>query len=160
LKNYARKNQNLIVSYAENAEIKEKMVLDRLTGQIINAAVTVHRVLGPGLLESAYEACLAFELVNFGLKVERQKPLPVVYQKVRLDCDYRLDFLVEKMIVVEVKTVDFVLPIHQAQLLSYLKLSGCKVGLLLNFNVRMLKTGIRRVVNSYPDSLRSQRSLR
>lgn len=111
-------------------------------------------------LESAYEACLAFELAARGLKVETQKPLPVVYREVKLDCGYRLDLLVEDMIIVEVKAVDRLAPIHQAQLLSYLKLSGCKVGLLINFNVRMLKQGICRVVNSLPESLRSPRSQR
>jgi len=120
----------------------------------------VHRALGPGLLESAYEACLTFELTQRGLKVEQQKPLPVVYLEVKLDCGYRLYLLVEEAVIVEIKAVDHLMPIHQAQLLSYLKLSGIKVGLLINFNVRLLKDGIRRVVNDYPDSLRSPRSLR
>ncbi len=93
-------------------------------------------------------------------KVEQQKPLPVVYRDVKLDCGYRQDLLVEEAVIVEVKAVDHLMPIHQAQLLSYLKLSGCKVGLLINFNVRGLKEGIRRVVNDFPDSLRSPRALR
>ena len=140
--------------------MSEKERLDRITESIIGAAIAVHRVLGPGLLESAYEACLAFELVERGLKIEQQKPLPVVYRKVELDCAYRLDLLVEGLVIVEIKSVDNLAPIHMAQLLSYLKLSGCKVGLLMNFNVKILKDGIRRVVNNFPDSPRSLRSRR
>jgi GxxExxY protein len=134
--------------------------LNRITESIIGAATSVHRALGPGLLESAYEACLTFELAQRGLKVERQKPLSVVYREVKLDCGYRLDLLVQEAVIVEVKAVDRLMPIHQAQLLSYLKLSGCKVGLLINFNVTVLKNGIRRIVNDFPDSLRSPRALR
>lgn len=111
----------------------------------------MHRALGPGLLESAYEACLAFELAQRGLKVEQQRPVPLIYKQVRLDCGYRLDLLVEDSIVVEVKAIDNLAPIHEVQLLSYLKLSGCQVGLLINFNVRVLKQGIHRVVNSYTE---------
>lgn len=138
----------------------EEENLNRITESIIGAAIEVHRALGPGLLESAYEACLAFELAQRGLRVEQQKPLPVVYREVKLDCGYRLDLLVEESVIVEVKAVDRLMPIHQAQLLSYLKLSGCKVGLLVNFNVKVLKEGIRRVVNDFPDSPRSLRALR
>ena len=107
----------------------------------------VHSALGPGLLESAYEACQAFELADRGLKVETQKPLPLVYHGVHLACGYRLDLLVEDAVIVELKAIDAIIDIHLAQLLSYLKLSGCKVGLLINFNVRSLRDGIRRVVN-------------
>ncbi len=138
----------------------EKERLNRITESIIGAAIEVHRALGPGLLESAYETCLAFELVERGLKVEQQKPLPVVYREVKLDCGCRLDLLVEEEVIVEVKAVDRLAPIHQAQLLSYLRLSGCKVGLLINFNVKVLKDGIRRVVNDFPDSPRSLRAQR
>ena len=134
--------------------------LDRITQAIIGAAIEVHRALGPGLLESAYEACLAFELTQRGLKVEQQKPLPVVYKNVKLDCGYRLDLLVEEAVIVEIKSVDRLAPIHQAQLLSYLRLSGHSVGLLINFNVQVLKNGIRRVVNNFPDSRRPLRTLR
>ena len=130
----------------------EKERLNRITNSVIGAAVDVHRTLGPGLLESAYEACLAFELARLGLKIEQQKPLPVVYRDVKLDCGYRLDLLIEDAVIVEVKTVDRIAPIHRAQLLSYLRLSGCKVGLLINFNVKILKDGIVRVVNGFPDS--------
>ena len=132
---------------AESAEMTEKELFDQVTEKIIGAAIEVHRALGPGLLESAYEACLAFELSDRGLKVETQKPLPVVYRGVKLDCGYRLDLLVDDSVIVEIKAVDHLAPIHQAQLLSYLKLSGCKVGLLLNFNVKMLRQGVSRVVN-------------
>ena len=133
----------------------EKDLFNRTTESIIGAAIEVHRALGPGLLESAYEACLAFELTGRGLKVDQQKPLPVLYCDVKLDCGYRLDLLVEGMVIVEVKAVDRLAPIHQAQLLSYLKLSGCKVGLLINFNVKVLKQGIWRVVNGLPEPRRS-----
>jgi GxxExxY protein len=125
--------------------MKEK--LNGITEQIIAAAIEVHRALGPGLLESAYEACLAFELAERGLGVERQKGLPVTYRGVTVDCGYRIDLLVESAVVVELKAVERLEPIHEAQLLSYLKLSECKVGLLINFNVRMLKDGLRRMVN-------------
>ena len=135
----------------------EKERLDNITGTIINCAIEVHCALGPGLLESAYEACLAFELVEQGLKIERQKPLPVVYRDVKLDCGYRLDILVEESVIVEIKVTDHLAPIHKAQLLSYLRLSGCKVGLLINFNVKVLKSGINRIVNNFPDSQRSLR---
>lgn len=134
--------------------------LDQITQQIIGAALEVHRTLGPGLLESAYQACLAFGLAERGLKVEGQKPLPVVYRGVELECGYRLDLLVEGSVIVEVKAIDQLAPIHQAQMLSYLKLSGCQVGLLINFNVKVLKDGIRRVVHNFPNSRRSRRSRR
>jgi GxxExxY protein len=121
---------------------------NEITEEIIVSAIAVHRALGPGLLESAYEACLAYELTERGLAVERQKGLPVIYRGVNVDCGYRIDLLVEGLVVVELKAVDKLGPIHEAQLLSYLKLSGCQVGLLLNFNVKMLKQGIRRMVNN------------
>ena len=120
--------------------------LNSITGQVIGAAIDVHRTLGPGLLESAYEACLAYELTQNGLHVERQKPLPVVYKQVNLDAGYRLDLLVERRVIVELKSVDSMTPLHKAQLLSYLKLSGLNVGLLINFNVQVLKNGIQRVI--------------
>lgn len=123
--------------------------LNEITDKIIGAAINVHRVLGPGLLESAYEACLAFELLQLGLKVEQQKPLPVIYKSVQLDCGYRLDLLVEESVIVELKSVDQLAPIHKAQLISYLKLSGLTVGLLINFNTTILKDGIQRIVNNY-----------
>lgn len=139
-----------------------KYSINEITEAIIGAAIAVHRALGPGLLESAYEACLAYELMERGLKVERQKGLPVTYQGVQLDCGYRIDLLVEKQVVVELKAVERFEPIHEAQLLSYLKLSGCKVGLLINFNVSVLKNGIRRFVYEFEEepSLRSLRAPR
>ena len=120
--------------------------LNSITGQVIGAAIDVHRTLGPGLLESAYEACLAYELTQNGLHVDRQKSLPVVYKEVNLDAGYRLDLLVERRIIVELKAVDSLTPLHKAQLLSYLKLSGLNLGLLINFNVQVLKNGIQRVI--------------
>jgi len=125
--------------------------LNDITREIIGAAMAVHRELGPGMLESAYEACLAYELIQRGFKIERQKELPLKYRDIRLECGYRLDLFVEDSVIVEVKALDALHPVHEAQLLSYLRLSGCKVGLLINFNVKMLKTGIRRVVNRLPE---------
>jgi len=138
----------------------ESEQLNEITEQIIGSAIDVHRALGPGLLESAYEACLTFELVSRGLKVEQQRALPVVYRDVKLDCGYRLDLVVENAVVIELKAVEQLLPIHKAQLLSYLKLAGLKAGLLINFHVKMLKDGIVRLVNNFPDSQRSLRSQR
>lgn len=133
-------------------------LLNSITEQIIGAAIEVHRAVGPGLLESAYEACLVFELRQRGCRVEQQKPLPVVYKNVRLDCGYRLDAVVENLVIVEVKAVEKLNSVHEAQLLSYLRLYGCKLGLLINFHVGMLKHGIRRVVNDFPDSAISANS--
>jgi GxxExxY protein len=124
--------------------VKEE--LDKITSAVIAAAIAVHKELGPGLLESTYEACLAYQLAGHGWHVEQQKALPVKYRGVNLECGYRIDLLIEKKVVIEIKGVDSLKAIHQAQLLSYLKLSGCKVGLLINFNVRVLKNGIRRMV--------------
>ena len=140
--------------------MNENEKLNEITGMIISAAINVHRTLGPGLLESAYEACMVYELAQAGLKVEQQKPLPIVYREVKLECGYRLDLMIEDEVIIEIKSIEKLMPIHQAQLLSYLKLSECKVGLLINFNVKVLKDGIKRVVNNFPDSLRAQRSRR
>jgi GxxExxY protein len=120
-----------------------------LTHSIIGAAIEVHRVLGPGLLESAYEECLAHELGIRALPFERQKPLPVVYKGVKLDCGYRVGFFVDGRVIVELKAVDALAPIHDAILLTYLRLSGCKIGLLINFHMTILKDGIRRRVLDY-----------
>lgn len=128
-------------------EQRTGLLHEALTAKIIAAAVEVHRELGPGLLESTYEACLAHELTQRGLSVARQVELPVSYKGVRVDCGYRLDLVVEGQVVVEIKCVEKVLPIHEAQLLTYLRLSGIRVGLLINFNVKVLTNGItRRVV--------------
>jgi GxxExxY protein len=129
-----------------------KEQLNHLTDRIIGAAVEVHRVLGPGLLESAYESCLALELIKRGFTIERQKALPLVYKGVRVGTGYRVDLIVEGEVVVEVKSIEKFEPVHVAQILSYLHLTGCKVGLLLNFNVKwLIDKGIRRVVNGFPD---------
>ena len=119
--------------------------LNRITEKIIGAAIEVHRALGPGLLESAYQACLLYELKQIGFEVEAEKVLPVVYKEVTLDCGHRIDLLVESLVIVELKSVDEVAPIHQAQILSYLKLSACPVGLLINFNVPQLTQGIKQL---------------
>jgi GxxExxY protein len=123
---------------------------EEITDQILGGAIAVHRALGPGLLESAYEACLAFELLERRLRVERQASLPVVYRGVRIDCGFRLDLVVESTVVVEIKAVERILPVHEAQILTYLKLSGHPIGLLLNFNVPMMKDGIRRFLRDSP----------
>jgi len=122
------------------------MHINELTEKIIAAAIEVHRTLGPGLLESAYEDCLCRELALRGIPFERQKPLPVEYKGMKIETSYRIDILVANAVVVEVKSVETILPIHEAQLLTYLRLGGWKVGLLLNFNVPLMKQGIRRVV--------------
>ena len=122
------------------------MDINQLTGQIIGAAIEVHRALGPGLLESAYEECLCRELSLQGLSYERQKELPVTYKGVRLDCGYRLDIVVSKRVIVELKACARLEGIHQAQLLTYLKLADIRYGLLINFNVPVLKDGIKRMV--------------
>jgi GxxExxY protein len=117
-----------------------------LSKEIIGAAIEVHRHLGPGLLESAYEACLAHELAQRSISFERQKSLPVVYKDVRLDAGFRVDFVIDDLVVVELKAVDALAAVHEAQVLTYLRLTGCKLGLLLNFNVPRLKDGIKRLV--------------
>ena len=130
----------------------EKDRLDQITRRIIGAAIEVHKVAGPGLLESAYEACLAFELRQMGFKDDVQKPLPVVYKDVKLECGYRLDLVVEDSVIVEIKAVEQLCPIHDAQLLSYLRIAHTQVGLLINFHNRVLKDGLKRIVNEFPDS--------
>jgi len=122
------------------------MEFDPLSKKLIGCALEVHKRLGPGLLESTYEKCLSYELTNAGIKHIIQKELPVDYKGIRLDCCYRIDLLVENKIIVELKSVDKVLPIHEAQLLTYMKLAGIKIGLLMNFNVVRLKDGIKRFV--------------
>ncbi|MCL6613710.1 MAG: GxxExxY protein [Firmicutes bacterium] len=124
-----------------------------LTEEIIGAAIEVHRTLGPGLLESAYEECLCRELDLRRIRFVRQHPLPVEYKGVKLDCGYRLDLLVDDSVVVEIKTVDSLQPIHKAQLITYLKLGGWSIGLLINFNVPVLRTGIKRIVNNLDESI-------
>jgi GxxExxY protein len=120
------------------------METNQITEKIIGCAIEVHRFLGPGLLESAYEECLAFELQKAGLNIERQKAVPVVYKEIKLDCGYRIDILVENKVVVELKTLDEFNPVHEAQILTYIKFAQKSIGLLINFNVTLLKNGIRR----------------
>jgi GxxExxY protein len=121
----------------------------QITEAIIGAAIEVHRVLGPGLLESAYQACLEYELFQRGIAFARQVPVPLMYRTVRVECGYKLDFLVEDCVVVEIKSVECLAPIHSAQMITYLKLTGCRVGLIINFNVPILTRGVRRL--DHPD---------
>jgi GxxExxY protein len=132
--------------------------LNKVTEQIIGSAIEVHRTIGPGLLESAYETCVAFELRQRGLFIEQQKPLPVIYKDVKLDCGYRLDLIVERCVVVEIKAVEKLHSLHDAQLLSYLRLLNCRLGLLINFHAPILVKGVRRIVNQFPDSALSASS--
>lgn len=124
------------------------MTENTLSGIIIGKAIEVHRTLGPGLLESAYQECLYHELVQEGLKVDREKPMPIIYKDIKLDHGYRIDLLVENKVVIEIKTVDALIDVHTAQILTYLKLGDYKLGLLINFNVSLLKDGIKRFVNN------------
>jgi GxxExxY protein len=124
------------------------MTENELSNVAIGCALRVHSTLRPGLLESAYEACLHYELIKAGLWVEVQKPLPLIYQTVKLECGYRIDLFVERRLIIEVKGVEALNDVHLAQLLTYLRLTDCKLGLLMNFNVLRLKDGIRRVVNN------------
>lgn len=129
------------------AEDTEAMHENELSKIIIGCAMKMHTKLGPGLLESAYEACLAYELSKAGLRFERQKPMPLIYEDVKLDVGYRLDLIVENLVVVDPKSVESLPPVFTAQMLTYLKLSGCKLGLIINFNVEHLRDGIKRIVN-------------
>jgi GxxExxY protein len=131
---------------AESAESAEKRE-NQISGIVLDAAIAVHTALGPGLLESAYQTCLAYELSSRGLKIQTQVPLPIKYHGVCLDAAYRIDIVVQDLVVIEIKAIERLLPIHEAQLLSYLKLSGKKLGLLLNFHVLRLVDGYKRIVN-------------
>lgn len=122
------------------------MTINDLTGKVIGAAIEVHKILGPGLLESTYEECLAYELKERNILFQRQKELPVIYKNEQLDCGYRLDFIIENKLILELKSCDSIKPIHEAQLLTYLKLSNNQIGLLINFNVSVLKDGIKRMM--------------
>jgi len=130
----------------EGHEETRRIKFDELSKRVIRCALEVHRVLGPGLLESTYEQCLAYELSLLKIPFKLQYPLPVNYKEIKLDCGYRIDLLVDDRLIVELKSVEKLLPIHQAQLLTYMKLSGISIGLLINFNVRFLKHGIKRMV--------------
>ena len=122
------------------------MNVEEIFKKVLDCSFKVHTALGPGLLESAYEECLYYELIQSGMKVEKQKPLPLIYEEVKLDAGYRVDLLVENSVIVEIKSVEAICDVHMAQILTYLKLSGCKLGLLANFNVKHLKDGIKRVI--------------
>ena len=113
---------------------------------VFESGLNIHKILGPGLLESAYEECLYFDLVNSGLKVEKQKSLPLIYKEIKLDAGYRVDFLIESKVIIEIKSIEALHPIHTAQVLTYLKLSNCKLALLINFNVSLFKDGVKRLV--------------
>ena len=125
------------------------MTINELTSTIIGAAIKVHRTLGPGLLESAYKVCLTYELRKLGLQVEPEKPIPVIYDEVKLECGFRADLLVQGMVVVECKAKERLHPVEKAQVLSHLRLLGLQVGLLINFHELLLKNGIQRIVNNY-----------
>ncbi|MFA5815986.1 MAG: GxxExxY protein [Bacteroidales bacterium] len=120
------------------------MEINEITERIIGCAIEVHRALGPGLLESAYEECLAYELRLAGLQVQRQLPVPVVYKEIKLDCGYRVDILVHDLVLIELKSVEVLNPVHEAQILTYMKFANRPIGLLINFNVLLLKNGIKR----------------
>ncbi|MDD5570000.1 MAG: GxxExxY protein [Bacteroidales bacterium] len=124
------------------------MTENEIANKIIGVALEVHKSLGPGLLESAYKECLAFKLNQIGLSIEKEKPMPLVFEDVRLECGYRIDILVENKVVIEIKSVDGLNDVHLAQTLTYMKLGNYKLGLLINFNVSLLKNGIKRVVNN------------
>ncbi|MDH3494428.1 MAG: GxxExxY protein [Acidobacteriota bacterium] len=125
------------------------MKLNEISGTVIGCAIKVHRTLGPGLLESAYEGCLVYELSKEGLNCQTQMKLPVIYDGVKIDTGYRVDVIVAKSVILEIKTVKKIIPIHEAQILSYLKMSRLKLGLILNFNTMILKSGIKRIVNNF-----------
>ena len=125
--------------------------MDQIAKQIVDAAYRVHSKMGPGLLESAYEACMAHELTKRGFKVERQKPRPVLYDDLEIEVGYRLDILVDDKVIIELKAVEQLAPIHQAQLMTYLRLSGKTLGFLINFNVPLIKQGIRRIANNFQE---------
>lgn len=122
------------------------MIENNISEQVIGCAINVHRTLGPGLLESAYKECLYYEMVRTGLFVEKEKPMPLLYREIKMDCGYRVDLFAEKKVIIEVKAVEALNDVHLAQVMTYMKLADCRLGLLINFNVRLLKDGIKRVI--------------
>jgi GxxExxY protein len=135
------------VNFVVNQKKYKNMSENEISKIVFESALKVHRILGPGLLESAYEECLFYELKKSNLNVEKQKALPLIYEDVKLDIGYRIDIIVENKFIVEIKSVESLNDVHLAQLLTYLKLSDCKLGLLINFNVKLLKDGVKRVIN-------------
>lgn len=129
--------------------MKTQDQLNEISGKVIEFAIKVHTALGSGMLEGAYEICLMHELVSNGFKVKSQVTLPIIYYGIRLDAGYRIDLLVEDSVIIELKAIDRLMPVHEAQLLSYLRMSDLRLGLLINFNVRLLRDGVRRVVNNF-----------
>jgi GxxExxY protein len=129
-----------------SAVVKNKMHENKIGAILLDASFAVHKELGPGLLESTYEACLGYESIQRGLAIETQVPLPVIYKEVKLDCGYKIDLRAERKVIVEVKSVEALNDVHLAQVLTYMKLSGCRLGYLINFNVKYLKDGIKRLV--------------
>ena len=123
------------------------MTEDEIARAVIGLSIEVHRALGPGLLESAYKECLYYKIIKAGLKVEKEKPMPLIFEEVKLDCGYRIDLLVEDKLVIELKSVESLTDVHYAQTLTYLKLGNFKLGLLINFNVALVKDGIKRIIN-------------
>ena len=143
------KNKSNHKGHKEGTTNTKKWILteQEISKIVFDCALRVHKALGPGLLESAYEECLYYELKKSNLKVEKQKPLPLVYEEVKLDVGYRIDLIIEDKFIVEIKAVETLNEVHLAQLLTYLKLTDCKLGLLINFNVKLLKNGVQRVIN-------------
>lgn len=127
------------------------MHINDVTGKVVSSAIRVHSRVGPGLLESSYEACLRYELTKCGLQVASQVPVPLIYDDVRLDVGYRIDLLVENEVVIEIKALESTLPVHEAQLLSHMRLSGRHVGFLMNFHVKLMRDGIKRMVDQFPE---------
>ncbi|MVM28751.1 GxxExxY protein [Spirosoma sp. HMF4905] len=124
------------------------MTENELSRIVFDCALKVHRTLGPGLLESAYKECMTYELLNADVYIERQKALPIIYESIKLDTGYRVDLMIERKVIIELKAVEALTDVHLAQIMTYLRLSGCRLGLLINFNVTLLKNGMRRVVNN------------
>jgi GxxExxY protein len=134
-----------------NRQVNGFMHIDEVTGRVVSAAIRVHSRIGPGLLESSYEACLRYELTKCGLRVASQVPVPLIYDEVKLDIGYRIDLLVENEVVIEIKALESIMPVHEAQLLSHMRLSGRRVGFLMNFHVKMMRDGIKRMVDQFPE---------
>lgn len=141
----------IVTIEAEVAKVKKQKAMNEneLSNKVIGIAIKVHQALGPGLLESAYKECLSYELKKASIKIDIEKPVPLIYQDVHLECGYRIDILVENKLVIEIKSVEALNDVHLAQTLTYLKIGNYKMGLLINFNVALLKDGLRRVVNDY-----------